>query len=206
MNPVQVSQVRTLVFSGSQRRASLNQRLALLLADMLAGTVDVLDPATIQLPLFNADLESDPKIRERVAGLYERFARASGFLIVSPEYNGSVSPFLKNTIDWVSRLQRVAPQDGYVNPFVEKPLLLACAASGWAGGLLGLQAARGVFTYLGAQTLPQSLSLPFAQHAWDTEGVFLDAEFLDLARIATTRLQAAMDAAAPPVKEIGECA
>lgn len=94
--------------------------------------------------------------------------------MLSPEYNGSVSPYLKNTVDWVSRLQRVLGDQGYINPFFNKPLFLACAAPGGSGGVLGLQSARNLFGYLGSLVLAEQIKLPYAAGAWDEDGSFAD--------------------------------
>jgi len=140
-----------LLFSASLRQHSYNQLLVDYLAKYL-GTecvTDTLLPGQFALPLFNQDLESNTEIITQVAQIYTRFRNADGFIVASPEYNGHVSPYLKNTLDWVSRMQRINGQKFPANPFLNKPLLLASASTGWTGGLLGLQDARSVFGYLG---------------------------------------------------------
>ncbi len=160
-----------LVFSGSQRKESHNQRLAAYLADLMSDSfqIDMLHPSDIEFPLFNQDLEKNIDLIEKIAAIHARFMRADGFLMVCPEYNGSVTPFLKNTVDWISRLPRISPER-FINPLQEKPLLLASATAGGSGGILGLQSARQIFTYLGCLILAEQICMPFAQKAWSDDG------------------------------------
>lgn len=170
---------RVLILPGSARGASLNRRLARDLARALRPRfdVDLVDPADVELPLFNQDREHDPAVRPILKALHGRLLDADGLLVVSPEYNGSLSTYLKNTIDWVSRLARIESQHGYPNPFQGKPVLLACATAGWTGGRLGLQSAAQLFTYLGGRVWPESILLPCAGEAWDDDGVLIDPFF-----------------------------
>ena len=140
-----------LLFPASLRKHSYNQLLVDCLAKYLGAecVVDTLVPGQCTLPLFNQDLESNSDVTNQVTRIYEQFRKADGLIVASPEYNGHVSPYLKNTLDWVSRLQRINGQEFPANPFLNKPLLLASASTGWTGGLLGLQDARSVFGYLG---------------------------------------------------------
>src|SRR6185295_9442201 len=94
-------QVRILGIAGSLRRESYNR------ATLRAATQLVPEDATIDIfeldgiPGFNQDEEKDPpaKVRE----LKSRIRAADAILIVTPEYNYSVSGVLKNAIDWASR-------------------------------------------------------------------------------------------------------
>ena len=167
---------KILIFPGSQRKQSLNRRLATHLESLLKPEFDVgiLEADTVDLPLFNQDLENDTGVLDQVKTVYEHFFNADGLVVVSPEYNGSVSPYLKNTVDWVSRLPRILAEQGYSNPFHHKPMLLASATPGLSGGVLGLQSARNVFSYLGGLILAEQIALPFAAEAWDDDGALID--------------------------------
>ena len=101
------------------------------------------------MPLFDQDLENSQPILDAVKTLHERFNAADGVIVASPEYNGHVSPYLKNTFDWISRLSRLEARYAGVNPFRDKPVLLSSASTGWTGGVLGLQSARSILAYLG---------------------------------------------------------
>lgn len=168
---------KVLIFPASQRNQSINQRLANYLADSLIAElqIDLLSADVIDLPLFNQDLEKQPLILDKVKPIHQRFFEADGLIIVTPEYNGSFSPYLKNTVDWISRLHRLLGDQGYKNPFQGKPLLLASATPGGSGGILGMQSARLVFSYLGSLMLAEQISLPFALNAWGEDGELNDA-------------------------------
>ena len=182
-----------LVFSGSQRQDSLNRRLAFFLAQQLEHdfTLDVVDTKDIDFPLFNQDDERNPEILKKIFPIYQRFLQADGFVMVCPEYNGSVTPFLKNTIDWISRLSRIAP-DECINPLQEKPMLLASATAGMSGGILGLQAARNIFNYLGSLVLAEQICMPQAAHAWNDGGFPKDTYLLEIIHHAVGRLSSVL--------------
>ena len=188
-----------LIFPGSQRHDSLNRKLAVWLAQHLIGNVsiDVLESNSVDFPLFNQDLENDPKIIQHIVPVYNRFNLADAIVVVSPEYNGSVSPYVKNTVDWVSRLSRIEPNE-YLNPFQEKPLMLASATAGASGGILGLQAARQIFSYLGSVVLAEQLCMPRAHLAWDEENNPSSTEFIEWADHAMNRLLTLMGLSGMP--------
>jgi chromate reductase len=82
-----------------------------------------------------------------------------------------VSPYLKNTVDWVSRLARIDARYAADSPFRGKPLLLASASTGWTGGILGLQDARTIFSYLGCLVSAEQICVSDADR-WAAEGQF----------------------------------
>ena len=167
-----------LLVPGSTRRGSLNAQLLRHMACELTGAceIDVLAPEQVDLPIFDQDLESEPSIRARVAALRARFSACDGLIVASPEHNGQVPAYLKNLVDWVSRLPHVDAQ--FDNPFLDKPLLLCSASTGWSGGALGLVHARALFSYLGCVVLGDVVTQPHAAHAWCEDGFLLDP-FLD---------------------------
>lgn len=120
--------------------------------------------------MFNQDLEAQPGVLDSVAAVHRRIAAAQGLIVVSPEYNGHVPAYLKNTVDWVSRLPRT--DAGCRDAFRGLPVLLASASTGWSGGLLGLQDARTIFSYLGCLVSPQQICVSDADH-WAASGRFL---------------------------------
>src|SRR6202011_3681584 len=83
-----------------------------------------------------------------------------GVLIVTPEYNSSVPPLVKNTIDWVTRVQDTHETRGQV--FREKPFAIAAASESRLGGTRALSALRLILTACHATVVPNQLALPFA--------------------------------------------
>ena len=172
---------RILIFPASLRRASHQRRLAGYCAAVLAGrcTVDIIQPGEIELPLYNQDLESEPQILAAMSAAGRRFAAADGVIIAAPEYNAHVSPYLKNTFDWVSRLPRVQPDAAEPHPFRDKPLLLTSASTGWTGGLLGLQSARSFLAYLGYLVVSPQICVSDADQWVAGDGYRFDPGFAD---------------------------
>jgi chromate reductase len=171
--------VTTLMFvSGSQRRDSLNTRLLRHLAQRLAGrcVIDALESHQVDLPLFDQDLETNPAVINRVTDLHRRFKASDGIVVASPEYNGQITPYLKNIIDWVSRLAHIDSR--FDNPFYERPLLLCSASTGWTGGAVAMPHARALFGYVGCLVVGEAVCIPYADQAW-TEGGYLFDPFID---------------------------
>jgi len=166
-----------LLVSGSQRRDSFNGRLLRDIAARVAGrcSIDTLEPHEVDLPLFNQDLETDSSVVARVLQSYRRFEASHGIIVASPEYNGQPTPYLKNLIDWVSRLPHVDGQ--FANPFLGRPLLLCSASTGWSGGGAGMAHARALFAHVGCVVMGDSINVPHAAEAWTGTAFAFDPFF-----------------------------
>ena len=57
------------------------------------------------LPIYDGDLQAKSGVPKHAVNLKRMIGAHHGVLIVTPEYNSSVPPLVKNTIDWVSRVQ-----------------------------------------------------------------------------------------------------
>ena len=175
---------RLLLFPASLRRHSHQRRLIGYFAALFGGAchVDILGAGEVDLPIFNQDLEGSTPVLDRVVAVHRRFNAADGIIVASPEYNGHVSPYLKNTVDWVSRLARIDGRYAAETPFRGKPLLLASASTGWTGGILGLQDARTIFSYLGCLVSAEQICVSDAER-WTTDDQFrfetAFAEYID---------------------------
>ena len=164
---------RLLLFPASLRRDSHQRRLIDYMAALLDGCceIDILQAGEVGLPLYNQDLEDSESIRAEIVAVHDRFGAADGIVVASPEYNSHVSPYLKNTLDWISRLARIDERFAAVNPFAEKPLLLSCASTGWTGGIVGLSDVRAIFAYLGCLVVTDQICISDADH-WCRDGAF----------------------------------
>jgi chromate reductase, NAD(P)H dehydrogenase (quinone) len=154
-----------LVFDGSLRTGSLNQRLASLAAatvEQRGGVVDWASMTDFDCPSYDNDVEKSDGIPAGAEALRERLAAADAFIISSPEYNASVPGCLKNVIDWVSRVRQ--------QPFNGKQGLLLSASPSMVGGNRGLWALRIPLEHLGARIYPDMYSLAQAHQAFDDAG------------------------------------
>ena len=99
---------KILVFAGSIRTGSHNARLAALVTKelTLAGAeVTRISLVDYPMPLYDGDLEAKSGPPDNAVKLKRLMATHHGVFIASPEYNASVTPLLKNTIDWISRVR-----------------------------------------------------------------------------------------------------
>lgn len=153
-----------LVFGASLSSGSLNDRLATLVASVARQrlTVDRGRMEDFDSPSYDADREAAEGLPSGAEALRRRIEGADAFVIVSPEYNGSMPGALKNAIDWVSRAK---PQ-----PFNGKQGLLLSASPSLAGGNRGLWALRVPLEHLGARMYPDMFSLAQAHQAFDANG------------------------------------
>ena len=103
-----MKQPKILVFAGSIRTGALSGKLAALAAKEIAladGDVTHISLADYPLPIYNGDLEKEKGVPENAGKLARLIAAQQGVFIATPEYNNSLPPLLKNTIDWISRLR-----------------------------------------------------------------------------------------------------
>ncbi len=157
---------RILAFSGSSRSGSFNLRLVRLagrMAQELGAQVSEVDLRALALPIFDQDLEQDPGPPEGVSQLRHMMMEHDGFLVACPEYNGSITPLLKNAIDWVTR-----PEEG-VGPmaaFRGKTATLLAASPGGLGGIRGLPHMHILLSGLGTMVLPTQVAVGGAHEAF----------------------------------------
>jgi NAD(P)H-dependent FMN reductase len=159
---------RILVIPGSLRTGSHNVRLAAAAADEFAKSgVDVtrISLGDFPLPIYDGDLQAKSGVPEQAVDLKRMMAAHHGVLVVTPEYNASVPPLLKNAIDWITRVQDPQEVRGLV--FRERPFAIAGASEGRLGGTRALAALRLILSACQATVIPNQLALSFADRAYD---------------------------------------
>ncbi|HMG15031.1 MAG TPA: NAD(P)H-dependent oxidoreductase [Saprospiraceae bacterium] len=172
LHQVQKSQqepLRFLVFSASLRKNSLNTTLAKLAVEVIEKNgvkVDFTNISEFDCPSFNQDLEIDGIYPDGAEAFRKKLLDNNAFIIISPEYNGSMPGLLKNTIDWVSRFK---PQ-----PFNEHNALLMSASPSMVGGNRALWSLRMPLEHLGTRVFPNMFSLANAHKAFTPEGNLAD--------------------------------
>ena len=160
---------RILVIAGSLRSGSHNARLAALAAKELAlldADVTRISLEDYELPLFDADLAGGAALPAAAVKLKQALTAHRGIFITSPEYSASVTPLLKNAIDWVSRV-RERGEPTYA-AFKGRVFALGSATSGGGGGIRSLMALRQILELgCGALVIPEQVSVPRAELAFD---------------------------------------
>jgi NAD(P)H-dependent FMN reductase len=163
-----MSAPRILVIPGSLRTGSHNARLAALAAkelSLLDAEVTRISFEDYELPLFDADLAADAPPAAAVK-LKQMLMAHRGVFITSPEYSASVTPLLKNAIDWVSRV-RERGEPTYA-AFKGRIFALGSATSGGGGGIRSMMALRQILELgCGALVIPEQVSVPRADLAFD---------------------------------------
>ncbi|GAB4213505.1 MAG: NADPH-dependent FMN reductase [Rhodoferax sp.] len=159
-----------LVFAGSTRKNSYNRRLAqvaVALAQEAGAAVTLLELASLDIPLYNADLEAQGTPAD-VIRLKELLDTHPGWIICTPEYNGSYPALLKNVLDWASSPVASHPvwRDGS-KPFAGKVVGLMSASPGALGGLRALSHLTPLLINLQCWVSPQQFALSHAAQAFD---------------------------------------
>ncbi|HEY4123206.1 MAG TPA: NAD(P)H-dependent oxidoreductase [Rhizomicrobium sp.] len=171
--------VKLIAFSGSTRSASHNRRLVEIAAEgaRAAGAeVEVIDLKSFNLPFYDADLEEAEGLPASAAKLKELFLASDGFLVASPEYNGSLPGFLKNAIDWASR-----PGPGEtattLRAFRGKVAGIMSTSPGPWGGVRGLAHLRQILSGMNVLVAAEQLAVPNAADAFEANGTLKNAAY-----------------------------
>lgn len=164
-----MSRPKILAFAGSQREKSFNRQLIKVAAETasLQCEVTILELGEYPLPLFDQDDEATDGLPENAKRLKEIFIDHDGLLIACPEYNSSITPLLKNTIDWVSR---ATEGEQPLSAFHGKVAVLLAASPGALGGLRGLVHVRSILSNIGVIVLPDQHALPRAHEEFTPDG------------------------------------
>jgi NAD(P)H-dependent FMN reductase len=160
--------LKILVIPGSLRTGSLNARLAATAAHELAqagADVTRISLGDFPLPIYDGDLQTKSGVPKHAVNLKRMIGVHHGVLVVTPEYNSSVPPLMKNAIDWVTRVQDAHETRGQV--FRERAFAIAAASESRLGGTRALAALRLILSACRATVIPNQLALSFAGEAYD---------------------------------------
>ena len=184
-----MSSPRILVIAGSLRSESYNVRLAALATKelmLLDADVTRISLVDYPLPIYDADL-SKSGMPPHALKLKQLMSAHRGVFIASPEYNASITPLLKNTIDWISvvRERGEPPLAAYQN----RVFALGGASPGRSGAMQSLIALRQVLA-IGCRALviPEQVTVPNAADAFDDMDGLRDARAADQLKLVVRRL------------------
>jgi chromate reductase, NAD(P)H dehydrogenase (quinone) len=169
------SLVRLLAFAGSSREGSWNRKLIRIAsagAEEAGAKVTLIELADYPMPLMNEDLEAREGMPEKARAFKQLLLQHDGILIASPEYNGSIPPLLKNSLDWASRKEEV--NEATYLAFQGKVAAIVSASPGNLGGLRGLLVLRMLLGNLGVLVLPDQRAVSGADKAFSEDGSLSD--------------------------------
>ncbi|HLM61364.1 MAG TPA: NAD(P)H-dependent oxidoreductase [Pyrinomonadaceae bacterium] len=161
---------KILAFAGSLREHSYSKRVvktAMKGAEKAGAGVIFVDLRDYPMPLYNADEHEQNGFDANALRFQKLLGEHDGFLIASPEYNGSLSGALKNALDWASR-----PSDEYkqIEVFKGKVAAIMSESPGAFGGLRCLGHLRGVLSILQVNVLPSEIAVGKVSAMFDGDG------------------------------------
>ena len=183
--------VRLLAATGSERKGSLNRRLAaqaVAAARARGALVTEFDLRALALPLYDGDLEKADGVPDGARRLRDALLASDALLLVTPEYNGFPPPLVVNTFDWLSRLGAEGGLPSGLGATANKPVGLMSASPGLLGGLRSMNFTRQYVSMAFAMMpVPQQFALVRANEAFDETGALKDPK-------AQASMEAVMDA------------
>lgn len=173
---------KILAFSGSAKKSSLNQKLvtcAAQYAKEAGAEITVINLGDFNLPLFDEDLEREQGTPQGAVELKELMKSHHGFLISSPEYNSSITPLLKNAIDWASRK---ADDESNLECFDGKVIGLMACSPGALGGMRGLFHVTSILGSIKSIVLPHQIAVGNGYQAFDQQGKLVEKKDIEAVR------------------------
>ncbi|WHY75603.1 NAD(P)H-dependent oxidoreductase [Neobacillus sp. WH10] len=135
--------MKIVAIVGSNRKQSINKKLVVFMKERYQEKVDIEILPIEDLPMYNQDDELSPL--QVVTEIKKIVATSDGVLIATPEYNHSIPAFLKNALDWFSRVDKV---------MAKKPVMIVGATPGVLGTVRAQVNLRQILAAMGAYTLP----------------------------------------------------
>jgi len=156
------------IISGSPREASLTRRISLYLKNWIGENtsheVDIIDLKEWSLPPLQTVWTSVENSPTEFRPLAERMMNADAYILVSPEYNGSYSPSLKNLLDHFPKRHH-------------KPFAIATGSPGPMGGIRAAQQLLLLVPALFGVVSPYLLIVPMVDKKFSHDGDLLDESF-----------------------------
>jgi NAD(P)H-dependent FMN reductase len=161
------------IISGSPRAISVTRRVALYLKNQLkqntANEVNIIELKDWQLPPVQSVFVSVEKTPDPFKPLAERIFNADAFILVTPEYNGSYSPAMKNLLDHFPKQHH-------------KPFGIVTASTGQLGGMRAAQHLLLLVPALFGIASPYLLIVPGVDKKFSADGDLLEESFSNTLR------------------------
>ncbi|WP_273273291.1 NADPH-dependent FMN reductase [Maribacter polysiphoniae] len=147
---------KIIAFTGSNNPTSINEKLIkYIIKEFPDCGIEFVDLKKYQLPIYSQEIEQKG-IPNQAKELFQLFTSAEGFILASPEHNGLPSAFLKNTIDWLSRIDQ--------RFFGDKPILILSTSPGATGGSSHLEILGNLVHRWGGEPVGRFSLGSFQQH------------------------------------------
>ena len=185
-----MSAPKILVMPGSLRSESHNVRLAALATKELAladAEVTRISLADYPLPIYDADVAATSGPPFNALKLKHLMSAHTGVFIASPEYNASITPLLKNAIDWILAVRERG--DPPLAAYQNRVFALGAASPGRSGGMQSLLALRQVLAVgCRALVIPEQVTVPNAEQAFNELDELKDARAASQLKTVVRRL------------------
>ncbi len=179
-NNQETKKIKLLVISGSLREQSYNKVVAKFSEKYLSSfdnvNIELIDIKNYNIPLYNWDLENKNGLPIDVQKLKRKFESSDGYIVLSPEYNGSYSGVLKNIIDWLSRSEN--GDASLLSSFRNKNAMIGSVSPSRRGGIRCLVKLRMLLNDLFVDVSPDEISISVANEKI-TEGLITDKKLED---------------------------
>lgn len=156
------------IISGSSRHSSVTKRVALHLKNRLQNNkdreADIIDLSEWNLPPVQSVFVSVDNTPGELQPLAARIFDADAFILVTPEYNGSYSPAMKNLLDHFPKQHH-------------KPFGIVTASPGPMGGIRASQQLLQLVPALFGIASPYLLIVPAVDKKFDADGKLLEPAF-----------------------------
>ena len=159
---------KIVVIAGSVRSERQGIKVAKWIVKKLEGRnneVSLVDPLSLNLPLLDKMYKEMEDPSETLHNLYHIIKNADGYIVVSPEYNHSVSAALKNTLDY------------FLEEYFFKPSGIVSYSAGPFGGIVAGNHLRQILAEMGAPAIPSQFPISKVQDVFDKDGMLIDKNY-----------------------------
>lgn len=172
---------KIIAFSGSNSSRSINQQLIQIVGQFVEGAeVEIISLREYSVPIYCLDDEESVGYPASMLALHDKLQEADGYIVASPEHNGSMPAVFKNAIDWLSRIGRKV--------FNNKPTVFLSATPGGRAGASVLEHIERIMPHQGAQLVGV-----YGVGRWGkkvVEGQLIDADDVAALRALVAQLEA----------------
>jgi NAD(P)H-dependent FMN reductase len=146
---------KIIVFAGSNSKQSINQNFVRSISSLYSG-IEVINLRDYQAPIYGVDVEQESGVPDSMIHLNNKLREADGFIVSTPEHNGSIPAVFKNTIDWLSIIESKI--------FNDKPVVFLSASTGERGGASALEHLVAIMSRRGADVVGYYSQGNFQEH------------------------------------------